>query len=174
MSADSIRVPPKLRAPLESGLEEERMSITLIAVVVALVLGHIAPVQVRYASVPLVCAPAALVDQQFPSDGFCGAVTASRWRIVPPVLLAGLLHELHRRCWARFGLLFAIVVLVYVSGTTRPRCRCRGGHRCASNPARGGRDWCGASRGRTRGGRWSRAVEAVFLNALRRWVRPQF
>lgn len=152
------------------------MSITLIAVVVALVLGHIAPVQVRamrqfhwYAHW------LRWLDQQFPSDGFWRGRYGIALAIVPPVLLTGLLQwALHAPLLGLLGLLFAILVLVYSWGPRDLDVDVEAvidAHEPGARRAAIAQLW---AEGEPVAADGPALVEAVFLNALRRWFGPLF
>ncbi len=152
------------------------MSITLVAVVVALVLGHVAPTLVAglrqfhwYAHW------LRWLDERFPDDGFWRGRYGIALAVLPPVLLVALFQWLlHEPLFGLIGLLFGIAVLVYAWGPRDLDVDVEAiidAHEPAARRAAIARLWPDAETVAADG---PALVEAVFRNALQRWFGPLF
>ncbi|MGS1077801.1 cobalamin biosynthesis protein [Pseudoxanthomonas beigongshangi] len=152
------------------------MSITLVAVVVALVLGHVAP--------SLVTSVRQFhwyghwlrwLDERFPGDGFWRGRYGIALAVLPPLLLVGLFQwVLHEPLLGLVGLLFSVLVLVYAWGPRDLDVDVEAiidAHEPAARRDAIARLW---PEGENVAADGPALVEAVFRNALRRWFGVLF
>jgi AmpE protein len=152
------------------------MSVTLIAVVIALVLGHVAPALVTSARQFLWYGQwLRWWDQQFPGPGFWRGPYGIALALVPPLLLTALIQWLLRDPWFGLpGVLFGILVLVYSWGPRDLDVDVEAIIDAQDPQARRqaiGHLWPQADAAIADG---PAMVEAVFQNALRRWFGVLF
>lgn len=152
------------------------MSVTLIAVVIALVLGHVAPALVTSArQFHWYGQWLRWWDQQFTETGFWRGPYGIALALVPPLLAVGLLQWLLREpLFGLPGLLFGILVLVYCWGPRDLDVDVEAIIDADQPQARReaiGRLWPQADTAVADG---PALVEAVFRNALRRWFGVLF
>lgn len=152
------------------------MSITLVAVVLALVLGHVAPTLVAsLRQFHWFAHWLHWLDERFPGDGFWRSRYGIALAVLPPLLIVGLFQwVLHVPLLGLVGLLFAILVLLYAWGPRDLDVDVEAiidAHEPTQRAAAIARLW---PDGDTPAADGPALVEAVFRNALRRWFGVLF